>query len=143
MMNKVAIGLAVVCIALAVFSVFCVVNVIVRQDIIDIAKCDSIANKQVLNQRTNDHTKFVVNCDYAGYIFVRIDASTSRNNYAEVSYTSKAGSSAHIVQYAERTHLASGDWACFPVLPGGVTINIGNTEWYNEVTQTVTIEYWY
>ncbi|MCL2287942.1 MAG: hypothetical protein FWC33_02000 [Candidatus Bathyarchaeota archaeon] len=142
-MNKVSVSLAIVCIALAVFSGFCVMNIKVRQDIIDISVCDKVANREILYQRANDYTKFVVNCDYAGYVFVRIDSSTSRNNYASVSYTSKAGSSAHIVTYEKQVNLAQGDWFCFPVLPGGVTIHVGNTEWYNDVTQTVTIEYWY
>jgi hypothetical protein len=143
-MNKTTVSLAVVCIALAVFSGFCVMNIIVRQDIIDISKCDHVANKEILYQRANDTTKFVVNCEYAGYIFVRIDSSTTRNNYAIVSYTSKAGDSAHIVTYdSNRVSLFQGDYACFPVLPGEVTIHVGNSEWYNDVTQTVTIEYWY
>ncbi|MCL1970296.1 MAG: hypothetical protein FWF66_02400 [Candidatus Bathyarchaeota archaeon] len=142
-MNKTTVGLAIVCIALAVLSGFCFINVIARQEILDIAKCDQVADREIIYQRAGDTTKFVVNCEYAGYIFVRIDSSTTRNNYATVTYTSKAGSSAHIVRYEERTNLFQGDYACFPVLPGEVTINIGNSEWYSDVTQTVTIEYWY
>jgi hypothetical protein len=142
-MNKVTVSLAVVCIALAVFSVFCVMNVIVRQEIIDLSKCTKIADKEILYQRSGDSTKFVVNCDYAGYLFVRIDSSTSRNNYASVSYTSKAGGSPHIVTYEKQVYLAQGDWFCFPVLPGGVTLHVGNTDYYSDVTQAVTIEYWY
>jgi hypothetical protein len=142
-MNKVTVSLAIVCIALTVFSVFCVMNIIVRQEIIDLSKHDKIADKEILYQRGNDSTKFVVNCAYAGYLFVRIDSSTTRNNYASVSYTSKAGNSAHIVTYEKQVYLVQGDWFCFPVLPGGVTLHVGNTEYYNEVTQAVTIEYWY
>jgi hypothetical protein len=142
-MNKTVVSLAIVCIALVVFSGFCVINIKVRQDIIDISKCDQIADKTILYQRSNDHTKFVVDCKYAGYMFVRIDSSTTRYNYAIVSYTSKAGGSAHIVTYEKQESLAQGEWACFPVLPGEVTIRVGNNDWSNEVTQTVTIEYWY
>ena len=142
-MNKITVSLVIVCIALAVFSGFCVINIKVRQDIIDISKCDTILDKEIIYLNSNEARKFVVNCEYAGYIFIRIDTSTTRYNYASVSYTSKAGSSAHIVTYENREDLAQGEWACFPVLPGGVTIHIGNTEWSNSVTQTVTIEYWY
>ncbi|MDR2707566.1 MAG: hypothetical protein LBB87_02305 [Nitrososphaerota archaeon] len=142
-MNKTIVSLAIVCIALAVFSGFCVMNIIIRQDIIDISNCDSVKNKEILYQRAGDTTKFVVNCKYAGYIFVRIDSSTTRYNYASVSYTSKAGNSAHIVTYNHQESLFQGDYACFPVLPGEVTVHVGNSEWYNDVTQTVTIEYWY
>jgi hypothetical protein len=142
-MNKLAVGLAIVCIVLAVFSVFCVMNIIVRQEIIDISKCDNIADREILYLRSNDYKKFVINADYAGYVFVRMDSSTSYYNYVEVSYTSKAGSSAHIVTYKERVQLAQGDWACFPVLPGGINILVGNTDYYGDVTQAVTIEYWY
>ena len=142
-MNKTVVSLAIVCIALVVFSGFCVINIKARQDIIDISQCEKIWDREVIYQRTNDYTKLVVNCEYAGYVFVRIDSSTTSYNYASVSYTSKAGSSAHIVTYENRENLLQGNWACFPVLPGEVTILVGNTEYYNDVTQTVTIEYWY
>ncbi|MDR0797482.1 MAG: hypothetical protein LBE70_02010 [Nitrososphaerota archaeon] len=142
-MNKVTASLAIICIVLTVFAGFCVINIIGKQNIIDISKHEQIADKEIVYLRSNDAKKFVVDCEYAGYIFVRIDSSTTRYNYVNVDYTSKAGSSAHIVTYSHRENLSQGEWACFPVLPGGVTIHVGNTEWYNDVTQTVTIEYWY
>jgi hypothetical protein len=32
---------------------------------------------------------------------------------------------------------------CFPVLPGTINVDVGNSNLMNGATHTVTIEYWY
>jgi len=114
------------------------------RDITNLAKSTTIASRQIINQQAGSYTYYNVTAQYAGYIFVRIDSSTTNQNYARVSYTYNGGQSPHTITYNQRTDItSSGGWACFPVLPGSVTISVGNTNLVNGATMTVTIEYWY
>jgi len=114
------------------------------QAITSLAKVTTIADKASLNQQAGQYSSWTVNAQYAGYIFVRIDSSTTDQAFARVSYKSNGGTSPHTITYDQRENIrSSGGWACFPVLPGTATVQIGNTNLINGATHTVTIEYWY
>ena len=114
------------------------------RDITNLAKSQSIVEKYNINQQANQYNRWTFNAQYAGYIFVRIDSSTTNLAYAKVSYTSNGGQSPHTIKYDQRSgSLSSGSWICFPVLPGTIYIDVGNTNLVNGATHTVTIEYWY
>jgi len=114
------------------------------QDITKLGKSTTIADRQTINQQSGQYTSWTVNAQYAGYIFVRIDSTTTNQGFARVSYTSNGGQSPHTITYNQRVDISSsGGWACFPVLPGTATVSIGNTNLINGATMTVTIEYWY
>jgi mitofilin len=112
--------------------------------ITNLAKVTTIQNKYTFNQQAGQSSPFTVNTPYAGYIFVRIDSSTTNLAFARVRYTSNGGNSPHTITYDQRESISSsGGYACFPVLPGTTTVYIGNTNLINGATHTVTIEYWY
>ncbi|MCL1976739.1 MAG: hypothetical protein FWG55_01310 [Candidatus Bathyarchaeota archaeon] len=114
------------------------------RDIINLGKSTTIANGQTINQQAGQYNSWTVNAQYAGYIFVRIDSSTTNQNFARVSYTSNGGQGSHTITYNQRVDISSsGGWTCFPVLPGTVTVYIGNSNLINGATMTVTAEYWY
>jgi hypothetical protein len=107
-----------------------------------LAKVTTIADRQTINQQAGKSNYWTVNAQYAGYIFVYIDSSTTDQAFTRVSYTS--GTSTHKITYDQKENIrSSGGWACFPVLPGTVTVYIGNTNLINGATHTATIEYWY
>jgi uncharacterized protein YlxW (UPF0749 family) len=119
-------------------------NVQELRDITSLAKSTTIASRQTLNQQANSYTYYNFTAQYAGFVFVRIDSSTTNLNFARVRYTSNGGDSPHTITYSQRVDISSsGGWACFPVLPGIIAVDIGNTNLINGATMTVTVEYWY
>ena len=114
------------------------------RDVAELAKSQTVVTRYTLNQQAGSSNSWTVDTPYAGYIFVRIDSSTTNLAYARVSYTSDGGRSPHTISYDQRSSgLSSGSWTCFPVLPGSTNVYIGNTNLVNGATHTVTIEYWY
>ena len=114
------------------------------QDIADLTKNKNAADKQTLSQQAGRGNAYTVTAQYAGYIFVHIDSSTTDKGVVQVSYTSNGGKSPHTIKYDQKvSNLATGSSVCFPVLPGTITVSVGNTNVLNGATQTVTIDYWY
>ncbi|MCL1970132.1 MAG: cell division protein ZapB, partial [Candidatus Bathyarchaeota archaeon] len=114
------------------------------RDITNLAKSQSIVTRYTINQQANRYSRWTVNASYAGYVFVSIDSSTTNLVYVRVSYTSNGGQSPHTIIYDQRSSsLSSGNSVCFPVLPGTVYVDVGNTNLVNGATHTVTIDYWY
>ncbi|MDR0460902.1 MAG: hypothetical protein LBH62_05655 [Nitrososphaerota archaeon] len=119
-------------------------NIQELRDITNLAKTTTVANKQTLNQQANSYTYYNFTAQYAGFVFVRIDSSTTNLNFARVRYTSNGGGSPYTITYNQRVDISSsGGWACFHVLPGTVLVDIGNTNLINGATMTVTVDYWY
>jgi flagellin-like hook-associated protein FlgL len=73
---------------------------------------------------------------YAGYITVQATSSSS-TTFVELAYNSYG------VAYDNVVTLGISGQAAFPVLPGGVTILLGNTESNDTVTGTITATYVY
>jgi uncharacterized phage infection (PIP) family protein YhgE len=114
------------------------------RDIANLAKSTTIANRQNINQQAGSSTRYNFTAQYAGFVFVRIDSSTTNLNYVRVQYTSNGGSSPHTISYDQRVTISSsGGWACFPVLPGTINVYVGNTNVINGATIQATIDYWY
>ncbi|MDR0492159.1 MAG: hypothetical protein LBH74_00750 [Nitrososphaerota archaeon] len=114
------------------------------QDIADLTKSKSVADKQTLSQQAGHSNVYTVSAQYAGYIYVHIDSSTTDKGVVQVSYTSNGGKSPHTIRYDQKSSgLALGSSVCFPVLPGTITVSVGNANAINGATQTVTIDYWY
>ena len=73
---------------------------------------------------------------YAGCVSVAVE-STSNTTYVQVAYSSYG------VNYNQTVTMGTGASAVFPVLPGDITIVIGNTELVDEVTGTASATYRY
>jgi outer membrane murein-binding lipoprotein Lpp len=73
---------------------------------------------------------------YAGYIAVSVESS-SNTTYLQVAYLSYG------VNYNQTVTVGTGGGAAFPVLPGGITVVIGNTESVDGVNGTASATYRY
>jgi uncharacterized coiled-coil protein SlyX len=76
------------------------------------------------------------NIVYAGYVSVDV-ASSSNTTYLQVAYSSYG------VNYNQNVTVGTGGSAVFPVLPGDITVVIGNTELVDDVTGTASAIYRY
>jgi hypothetical protein len=114
-------------------------------DIVNLAKTTILANDQTISQQANAFSSWTTNATYAGYIYVRIDNSTTNNNYVQVIYSSLGGSSSHVIDFNQTLTIDhNGGWASFPVLPSSnIEIRVGNTNLVNSATETVTIACYY
>jgi outer membrane murein-binding lipoprotein Lpp len=81
-------------------------------------------------------TIYTGNILYAGYISVSVESS-SNTTYLQVAYPSYG------VNYNQTVTVGTGGAAAFPVLPGGITVVIGNTETVDDVTGTASATYRY
>jgi outer membrane murein-binding lipoprotein Lpp len=76
------------------------------------------------------------NIMYAGCVSVSVE-STSNTTYVQVVYSSYG------VNYNQNMTVGTGGSAVFPVLPGDITVAIGNTEPVDNVTGTASATYRY
>ncbi len=81
-------------------------------------------------------TIYTGNILYAGYIPVSVESS-SNTTYLQVAYNSYG------VNYNQTVTVGTEGGAVFPVLPGGITVVIGNTETVDDVTGTASASYRY
>jgi predicted PurR-regulated permease PerM len=154
----VAIGLGIICILLAVGLVGAIANyasIINGKDntisslnsqvsditsTLNLGKSTVWVNDETLNQPSGSYTNWspAFSTSYAGYISVQVHTSTTSNTYVRVIYTS------HGVNYDNQIGVGTGGTAVFPVLPSSsVDVRIGNSNWLNGATETVTITYHY
>jgi outer membrane murein-binding lipoprotein Lpp len=81
-------------------------------------------------------TIYTGNILYAGCIFVSVESS-SNTTYLQVAYLSYG------VNYNQTVTVGTGGSAAFPVLPGDITVVIGNTETVDNVNGTASATYRY
>lgn len=73
---------------------------------------------------------------FPGYVTVQV-TSSSNTTFVELAYAS------HGATYDNIVKVGANGQATFPVLPGSITISLGNTEINATVTGTVTVTYIY
>jgi len=96
-----------------------------------------LLNQQVITQDANSTTAiFASSIYYAGYVAIQASA-TADTTFVEVNY-SYAGST-----FDYNKTLGTSGTAVFPVLPGTLLINIGNTNQAVSNNATVTAKYYY
>ncbi len=74
---------------------------------------------------------------YAGVVTVQVSSSTSSTTFVELSYNSFG------VVYDTQIKVGNSGTASFPILPGAVTISLGNTDTNGTVTGNVAATYVY
>lgn len=105
---------------------------------LDLSKSTIWVNDQTVNQGSSSYNYWTFSTNYAGYVVVNIITSTTSNAYAEVIYSSNG------VNYDSSVTVGYSGTANFVVLPNGsIQINIGNTNFINSASETVTITYYY
>jgi len=154
--RNVAIALGIICIILVVGLIVAVANytsIIKGKDdtiaslqnqvgdlnsIINLEKSTVWVNDQTVSQPASSYTYWTVSADYAGYISVQVQTSTTTNTYVRVIW------SAYGVNYDHQITVGTSGTAVFPVLPcSNIEIRVGNSNIVNGATETVTITYHY
>jgi hypothetical protein len=98
-----------------------------------------IYSGEALTQNASESTMiFQGLLDYAGYVGVSVE-STSNTTYVKLYYDYKT------VTFHQNVTTAASGTAYFPVLPTGITINVGNTDTYtgDTVNATVSLVYYH
>jgi hypothetical protein len=95
------------------------------------------ANETTISQVAGEASGANYVADYAGYVRVNVRYSSTVNTSVQVMYIS------HGVDYANAVSVGSSGTAVFPVLPGTITVMVGNTNLVDSATQIVTILYCY
>jgi hypothetical protein len=107
-------------------------------DIVSLSKSEIWVNHQTTSQSVNWYTQWIFGATYAGYVSVYVESSTTDNTYVQVFYSS------HGVSYDHSITVGVSGTARFPILPSGnIVVRVGNTNWVNGATETVTVTYYY
>ncbi|QXJ29552.1 Coiled-coil domain protein [Saccharolobus shibatae B12] len=109
------------------------------QNIVNLQDSQTIVNNYAINEPASQYYGIPFNAQYAGYVIVNVQSSTTTKTQVYiVENTNNAG------QIVSQTYsIGSGGVVYFPVLPGQVTVYIGNSDFFNGASQTVTITYVY
>lgn len=95
-------------------------------------------NDYTISQAAGYYTYWTLNFQYAGYVEVDIQSSTTTNTYAIVKW------SADGISYDKSITVGQSGLANFPVLPSSsVTVGVGNSNLISGATETVTVIYFY
>ncbi len=105
--------------------------------IIDLNCVDYVASSQIINLPAGGNHTWTIYPSYAGYVIVDVQSSTTPNTYVKVIVNSEYGS------WTFQEGVGSSGSCTIPVLPGVVEIIVGNTNWFQGSTMTVSIEYHY
>jgi predicted PurR-regulated permease PerM len=89
----------------------------------------------IQSARALDFWKFTA--DYAGYVVVDVQFSTTTKTFVSVLYSSYG------VSYGERVTVGVRGNVSFPILPGSVTVEVGNTNSVDGANTTLTVTYHY
>jgi len=109
------------------------------QSIARLSQTETFVNSQEINQPAGYYTYYTFNISYAGYITVDVSSSTTSNTWVEIVGYSSNGISYSSGQIA----VGYSGTVSYPVLPGTVQVEIGNSNYINGATETVTITYTY
>jgi len=107
------------------------------QDIVNLAKSTIWIKSQTVSQTANSYIYWTLSADYAGYVSVTIESSTSSKVYVRIIYSS------HGVNYDNQITVGRSGTAVFPILPASIEIRVGNKNFLDGATETVTITYYY
>ena len=109
------------------------------QNIVNLQNSDTLWQDQSANEGPGGSYQFSFTANYAGYIIIDVISSTTSNTWVQIeinnSNTGTIESQQFTVGYSGTVY--------FPVLPGTITIYIGNSNLINGASQTVTITYVY
>jgi len=110
------------------------------QSIVSLSQTETKVNSQTISQPAGYYTYYTFNnINYAGYITVDVSSSTTSNTWVEIVGTSSNGISYNSGQLP----VGSSGTVSYPVLPGTVQVEIGNSNLFSGATETVTITYTY
>ena len=104
-----------------------------------LSQTETLVNSQEINQPPGYYTPYTFNISYAGYITVDVLSSTTSKTWVEI-----VGYSSNGISYSSgQINVGSSGIVSYPVLPGTVQVYIGNSNFFNGASETVTITYTY
>ncbi len=92
---------------------------------------------QTISQPASSYTEFTFSASYAGYLSVLVHSSTTDKTYVQLVWSTPG------IGYDKKITVGVGGEAAFPVLPSSLTVRVGNTNYVNGATETITITYHY
>lgn len=105
--------------------------------IVNLQETTAWANETNISQPAGQASASSYVADYAGYVIVEVLYSSTSNTSVQVTYSSLG------VNYANAVDVGSSGIAAFPVLPGTITVWVGNTNLLDYAMERVTILYRY
>ena len=107
-------------------------------DTVNLAKSTVWVSNDAVNQPAGSYIYWTRSASYAGYVSVNVQTSTTTNTYVRVIYSS------HGVSYDNQIGVGTGGTAVFPILPASsIEIRVGNSNWFDGASETVSITYYY
>jgi hypothetical protein len=107
-------------------------------DIVALAKSEQWFTNDTLTIMPNSDFTILHPINYAGYISVQIESSTTNRTYVQAYYNS------HELNYSNRVTVGLGETVFFPVLPSqDLEIIFGRTHSEEQANITVTVVYHY
>jgi type II secretory pathway pseudopilin PulG len=100
---------------------------------------ETLVGYESISQTAGSYTQYTFNLSYPGYVKVIVFSSTTTKTYVEINGYSEQG-----ISYSTgQVDIGSSGTVSFPVLPGSVTIYIGNNNLINGATEQIEIVYYY
>jgi Flp pilus assembly protein TadG len=104
---------------------------------LNLTKSEVWVTSQTVSQPGGTYNFWTHSANYAGYVRVSVESSTTDRTYIEVLWSS------HGVNYDYSLPVGSSGTGVFPVLPSNVEVRVGNSNLVNGATETVSITYYY
>ncbi len=107
------------------------------QQVVNLQKSQIIADEEMILQEHGERTlvmSFIG--DYAGYFTISIESTTS-NAYVDVEFYFHGKS----FKFSETLGTSGSTIVC--VLPATVSIYVGNSNWFDPATHSISVTYWY
>ncbi|MFP3203081.1 MAG: hypothetical protein RXR43_12940 [Sulfolobus sp.] len=100
---------------------------------------ETLVGYESISQPAGSYTQYTFSLSYPGYVEVIVYSSTTTKTYVEINGYSEQG-----ISYSTgQVDIGSSGTVSFPVLPGSVTIYIGNNNLINGATEQIEIVYYY
>lgn len=100
---------------------------------------ETLVGYESISQPAGSYTQYTFSLSYPGYVEVIVSSSTTTKTYVEIYGYSEQG-----ISYSTgQVDVGSSGTVSFPVLPGSVTIYIGNNNVINGATEQIEIVYYY
>lgn len=107
------------------------------QSIISLSDSETLVSEQTVSEPAGQTYEWGFSLSYPGYLIVTVQSSTTTKTYVEVVWNYNG------VSYSNTINVGSGGTAEFPVLPTTVYVYVGNNNFFNGATETVSITYVY
>ena len=101
-------------------------------------KSEVWVTSQTVSQTAGSYSSWTHSANYAGYVSVQVESSTTDKTYIRFLWNTPG------IDYYKRIYVGVSGAGAFPVLPySNLEVRVGNSNWFDGATETVTITYHY